>query len=184
MMLIVPYTFYATKGIMIICDKISTKPRKALLAATIIVYTSIAIPYLASSSTNPISLYSVLWPSTKYSPPTMLRLGTPLEDVPSVEQALKWLNTSMEEDSCLITRETFTNWAQIYLKNDATIISYGEKDVSIGLQYAEALNYTKIYWIWWKNGTVAGTWYGQTVPNEFKPIYEAGNISIYAYNNQ
>lgn len=180
MMLVVPYTFYATKGIMTIYDKMRPRSRKLLIATTLILYTSIAIPYLASPSNNSISLYTAFWSSTKYSPATMLRQGTPLEDIPSVEQVISWLNMNMAGNSCIISRETFVYLTKIYLKNDSTIINYLVNDVSVGLNYAKALNYSKIYWIWWKNG-VGVSWYGQTVPSEFKPIYEAGNLAIYEY---
>ena len=188
MMLIIPYTLYASKGIMTLYSitihqkRMPRVSRKVLVIATYSLYASIALLYVTSPSTNPISPYTLLWPSTKYSPATLLRQGTPLEDIPRIEQALKWLDTNREGDSCLLARETFVNWAKIHLKNDATIIDYWVKDVSIGLEYAKTLKYEKIYWIWWEND-IGLKWYGQQIPSDFKPIYKTGNIVIYKCAN-
>jgi hypothetical protein len=80
----------------------------------------------------------------------------------------------------LLTRETFANWAKIYLKNNGTIIDYGVNDVSLGLEYSKMLHYKDFYWIWWQDG-VGLVWYGQQIPNEFKPVFRAGEIVIYKY---
>jgi hypothetical protein len=82
-----------------------------------------------------------------------------------------------------LSRETFVSWAKIYLNKNATIIDYGVNDVDVGLSHAKALNYSTIYWIWWKgNNSVGLSWYGQTVSDFFNPIYETGNIAIYTSN--
>lgn len=182
MMLVVPFVLFATEGLLAAMSKLSPKQRNTLLVATIVVYGAIAIPYLVSSPTNPISLYAVLWSSTKYSPPTLLRQGTPLDDIPNVKQALVWLDTNLAANSCLLTRETFVSFARIYLNRNATIVDYGVDDVDVGLDHAKTLNFSAIYWIWWKgNNSVGLSWYGQNVPDYFEPIYEAGNITLYKY---
>jgi len=188
MMLIIPYTLYGSQGVITLYSIIVRKKsmprvsRKVLVIAVCSLYASIALLYVTSSSANSISPYALLWPSTKYSPATLLRQGTPLEDIPRIEQALKWLDTNREGDSCLLARETFVDWAKIYLKSDATIIDYWVKDVSVGLEYAKMLKYEKIYWIWWEND-IGLKWYGQQMPSDFKPVYKTGNIVIYEYAN-
>jgi hypothetical protein len=42
------------------------------------------------------------------------------------------------------------------------------------------LHVTRIDWIWWRNG-VGLHGYGQVTPLAFHPVYQAGEIVIYAY---
>lgn len=180
-LLVVPYTSYATEGIIKLSNKrILKRSRSNLPFIACTIYAIIAVLYMTTPYTNPVSLYAAVWPSSKYSPPTMQRNTSPVEDTPDIERAFRWLNNNMEKSSCLLTREAFLDWAKIYLKKDGTIVSYQNKFVSEGLQYAKALNYSTIYWIWWDNG-IGLKWYGQPIPEEFKPIYKTGNIVIYKY---
>jgi hypothetical protein len=181
-LLVVPYTFYASNGIIKISNNRIKISRRNLAAIACSIYAVIAILYMTTPYTNPISPYAAIWPSSKYSPPTMLINTAPIEDTPNIEQALQWLNQNMERDSCLLTKDTFVYWAKIYLKKEGTIVNYQHKDVSDGLRYAKLHNYVDIYWIWWENG-VGLTWYGQQVPREFKLIYKTGNIAVYKYIN-
>jgi hypothetical protein len=178
MMLVVPYTLFATYGVMTIGNRITS--HKLLAITFLSIYATTSILYMVSPSVNPISTYAVLWPSTKYSPATMLRQRTPIEDTPFIEQAFNWLNENMESNACLLTRETFLDWARICLKKNATIIDYWTKDVSIGLQYAKMLNYSDIYWIW-LDEKLGMMWYGQKTPSEFKLVSKMGDILIYKY---
>ena len=181
-LLIVPYAFYATNGIYMISRNWKTRiSRKKLVIITCAIYAIVATLYITTPYTSPISPYAVIRPSSKYSPTTMLRNTVPIEDTPNVKQALLWLNQNMGNDTCLLTRDTFLNWAKLYLDKGNTIIYYRFKDVSAGLKLAESFSYSRIYWIWWAENGVGLKWYGQTVPNDFVPIYTTGNIVVYKH---
>jgi len=180
-LLVVPYSFYATNGIIkISCRKIFEKSPKNLAIIVSIIYVITAILYMTTPYTNPVSSYAAIWPSSKYSPPTMLSHTAPIEDTLDIRFAFQWLNENMDRNACLLTRDAFVSWAKIYLNREKTVIYYQNKYVSTGLQYAKAFNYTNIYWIWWENG-VGLKWYGQEMSDEFKPIYKSGNIVVYKY---
>ncbi|MCJ7505953.1 hypothetical protein MUP05_05735 [Candidatus Bathyarchaeota archaeon] len=181
-LLIVPYAFYATNGIYMISRNWKTRiSRKKLVIMTCTIYAIVAILYMTTPYTNPISPYAAISPSSKYSPTTMLRNTVPIEDTPDVKQALLWLNQNMGNDTCLLTRDAFLNWAKLYLDKGNTIIYYRFKDVSAGLKLAETFNYSRIYWIWWAENGVGLSRYGQSVPNDFLPIYTTGNIVVYKH---
>jgi hypothetical protein len=181
-LLIVPYAFYATNGIYMISKNWKTRiSRKKLVIVTCAIYAIVAALYMTTPCTSPISPYAAIWPSSKYSPTTMLRNTVPIEDTLNVKQALLWLNQNMGNDTCLLTRDAFFNWAKLYLDKGNTIIYYQSKDVSAGLKLAETFNYTRIYWIWWKENGVGEKWYGQSVPSDFVPLYITGNIVVYKH---
>jgi hypothetical protein len=176
-LLIVPHTIYAINGLRVAKRR---WPRLPLAKLAAIISTIIAVLYLTSPATNPISPYALLWPASKYSPPTMLSHTALVDHTPSIIQALTWIDETMEADACLLTRRAFLFWAELHLSADKTIVNYRNEDVAKGLSYAQTSNFTQIYWIWWRNG-VGQHWYGQVVPTYFDPIYTAGEIVIYAY---
>jgi hypothetical protein len=184
-MLVIPFTFYAINGIEKVRSVFIRRDKKKLCRSftflLCIIYAFIAISYLASSWNNPILTYALIYPSSKYSPTTMLRHTAPLEDTPSIIRALNWLDEHMEDNSCLLVKDTFFHWVTMYLSEDKVIINYGIKNVEEGLKLARGLGYEKIYWIWWEDG-VGLRWYGQLIPKNFEPVYRAGGIVIYMYS--
>jgi hypothetical protein len=110
----------------------------------------------------------------------MLRHTAPVADTPAIVHTLQWLNTHMDDDACLLARTTFLSWAQLHLNPDKTIINYRNELVAVGRTYASTLNYTEIYWLWWTNG-IGFHWYGQPLPADFTPIYQAGSIMVYQF---
>jgi hypothetical protein len=85
------------------------------------------------------------------------------------------------QSSCLIAREVFVNWAKITLRRDATIVHYSE-NLDDGLNLAKTHGYKNIYWIWWNDNGTGELWYGQPVPDTFRPVHQEGNIAIYRYS--
>ena len=105
----------------------------------------------------------------------------PVQDTQSTIQAIQWLNQVMDpESSCLIAREVFVHWVKIDLRTDATIVHYAE-NLTDGLDLANSLGFKDIYWIWWYDNGTGQLWYGQPVPDTFKPIHMEGNIAVYKY---
>jgi hypothetical protein len=129
---------------------------------------------------SPLSPYAALNPSRKYSPVTMMRNTLTLDDVPYLETVFTWLIKTMDTSSCLLVKDAFVDWAKILILTNMTLINYRNQDVFDGVQYARALSYSDVYWVWWDNG-IGVQWYGQKVPNYFMPVYQANAIVIYKY---
>jgi hypothetical protein len=183
MFLVVPYSFYATYGLLLITKRFSPSTRKRIMAIVLSAHMVVALLYMTSPTTNPVSTYTILWPASKYSPATMQANTVPVQDTPSTIQAIQWLNQNMDpESSCLIAREVFVNWAKINLRRDATIVHYAE-NLTDALALAKSQGYTDIYWIWWIDNGTGQLWYGQLVPSTFTPIQQEGNIAIYKYSD-
>jgi hypothetical protein len=181
MFLIVPYSIYAAHGLSLITERLRPATRKKIIATVLSAYMVVAIFYMASPTTYPVSTYTVLWPASKFSPTTMMVNTVPTQDTQSTVQAIQWLNEYMDpESSCLIAREVFVHWVKINLRRDATIVHYME-NLTDGLNLANSLGYKNIYWIWWIDNGTGQLWYGQPVPAAFKPIHQEGNIAIYKY---
>lgn len=179
-LLVVPYTLYAVYGLRTLKQPCHRLPVRKGLAVFCALLVGFGILYVASPSTFPISTPTVFFPASKYSPITLLRHTTPLEDTPHIVNGLQWLNTQMGDDACLLARTTFLPWAQFRLNADAHVINYRNERVEMGLSYAQSLNYTEIYWLWWTNG-VGLHWYGQSVPAAFTPVYQSGAIVVYRF---
>ena len=108
----------------------------------------------------------------------MLSNTVPVEDTPHVVEALQWLDTNMDDESCLLAGNVFINWAKLSLDTRRTVIDYKGEKVVDGVNYALSLNFTSVYWVWWENG-VGLHWYDQAVPETFSPVYSSGDIVVY-----
>jgi hypothetical protein len=180
-LLVVPYTLFAMYGLRVAQQRYSQLPLKKGLAVLCALLVGLGILYVSTPSTSPISTTTVFYPASKYTPTTLLRHTTPLEDTPHIINSLQWLSTHLGDNACLLARTTFLPWAQFHLNANASIINYRNEQVEVGVSYAESLNYQEIYWIWWANG-VGVHWYGQTIPATFTSIYQSGAIVIYQYH--
>jgi hypothetical protein len=56
----VPYTFYAAQGHVTINNRFRPSTRKKTTAAILAVYAIVAVLYMASPTTSPVSTYAVL----------------------------------------------------------------------------------------------------------------------------
>ncbi len=181
LMLIVPYSIYATAGIIKLSSSIrSVQIRKYFHFCIVIVLGITCLFYLAMPYSNSFSLYSAFNPSSKYTPTTMMRNTVPLDDVPQLGSVFPWADLHLERKSCLLIKDAFLDWAKIFSSSNLTLINYKNQDVLTGVNYARDLNFTDIYWLWWDNG-VGLQWYGQTVPEFFVPVYQLDTINIYKY---
>lgn len=181
LMLVVPFTFYAINQLIFILSKIKSHKIRLFLPYMILGILGLSsIFYLITPYTSPVSLYAALNPSSKYSPTTMMRNSISQIDVPSLERAFPWLSQKIDRESCLLVKDAFLDWSKLLIATNHTIINYRNQDVKTGVRYAQLLNYTKIYWIWWDNG-IGIHWYGQEIPDFFIPIYQVNTIVIYKY---
>jgi hypothetical protein len=180
-MLVGPYTFYVVHQL--IHFSLYNRPhgyRRLFTSLLILILGFSSLFYLIMPHTSPISLYTALNPSSKYSPTTMMRNTIPLDDVSYLRHTFTWLGHTTDQSSCILVKDAFVDWAKILVLTNMTLINYRNLAVSDGIQYALSLSYTDIYWIWWDNG-IGIQWYGQEVPNYFMPVYRANTIVIYKY---
>jgi hypothetical protein len=181
LMLIVPYSIYATAGIIKLSSNIRlVQIRKYFHICIVIVLGITCLFYLAMPYSNSLSLYSAFNPSSKYAPTTMMRNSVPLDDIQQIGFAFPWADLYLAQKSCLLIKDAFLDWAKIFSSSDLTLINYKNQDVLTGVNYARDLNFTDIYWLWWDNG-VGLQWYGETVPDFFVPVYQLDTINIYMY---
>jgi hypothetical protein len=181
LMLIVPYSIYATAGIIKLSDNLSfVQLRKYFQIMILIILGISCLSYLTLPHSNSLSLYSAFNPSSKYAPTTMMRNTVPLDDVAHLVTVFPWADQHLEQKSCLLVKDAFLDWAKIFSSTNLSLINYKNQDVLTGLNYARSLNFTDIYWLWWDNG-VGLQWYGQIVPDFFVPVYQSDAIVIYKH---
>ena len=180
-MLIVPYSIYATIGIINLSAKLRSKGFRKFFHLSIVTILFIAcLLYSVMPHTNSLSLYSTLNPSSKYSPTTMMRNTVSLSDVPNLATVFAWADQNLDNKSCLLVKDAFVDWAKIFSSTNIMVFNYENQDVLAGFNYARNLNYTDVYWVWWDNG-IGLQWYGQIIPSYFVPVYQSGVLVIYKY---
>jgi hypothetical protein len=180
-LLVIPYTFYVISHLIQLSSNSQLRRYRRIFPSLLIVILGLStIFYLTMPHSFPISPYAALNPSSKYSPTTMMRNTLALDDVPYLRHVFTWLNHTTDPSSCLLVKDAYVDWAKILALKNMTLINYRNQDVFDGVQFARTLPYTDIYWIWWDNG-IGVQWYGQEVPNNFLPVYQANTIVIYKY---
>lgn len=182
-LLIIPFTFYAIEGIMKLKEKkkVNISYKKIIIVIACSIYFVLAILYLSSSYTCPLSLSALINPASKYSPTTMLRHTTPIEDTFSIIQTFQWINQHFNNNTCILVSDAFIDWADLNVNTDVSLINYRNRKINDGLTFAQSLNNPEIYWLWWNNG-VGLEWYGQSIPEAFTPVFQLDNISVYKYS--
>ena len=182
-MLIVPYSIYATIGIMNLSTKLRSNGFNKFFHISILIILFIAcLLYSVMPHSNSLSLYSTLNPSSKYAPTTMMRNTVSLYDVPYLSNVFAWIDQKLDNKSCLLVKDAFVDWVKIFSSTNLTVFNYKNQDVHDGLNYAQSLNYTDMYWLWWDNG-IGLQWYGQIIPSYFIPVYQSCTLVIYKYTH-
>jgi hypothetical protein len=180
-MLIVPYSIYATIGIMNLSTKFrSNSLRKYFHISILIILFIASLLYSLMPHTNSLSLYSTFNPASKYSPTTMMRNTVSLHDVPNLPTVVTWADHNLDSKSCLLVKDAFVDWVKILSSTNLTVFNYKNQDVLAGFNYVRNLNYNDIFWLWWDNG-IGLQWYGQIIPSYFVPVYQSGSLVIYKY---
>lgn len=182
-MLAYPFTFYAVNGIRgFLKDHstrshehsfgISTKKMKGMLIITgLLGCTYLATPTLMS--TVNAGIFSAYPASIHFSSaPTV-----PYEDVDGVIQAMNWLDTHMDGNSCVVLHHALFQWGQLYLDKTHEIVHFSNdinSAVNVGLDHG----FSTVYFVWWN---VNIGWYGLKVPNNFARLQDFGRMSVYDY---
>lgn len=185
-MLVYPFTFYAVNGIAKLrkirknvnfnpnTGNLSKKAKCIILLTIILGCVYLTTPVLMS--TLNIGIFSAPSVCRYFSfTPTV-----PYQDVADVIEAMKWLNESMDNASCVILHHAFLFWGKLYL-NDSHVIVHFVNDIDLAINACLENGFNNIYFVWW-NPNIG--WYGITVPNYFTPVKEFGRISIFKYSEQ
>ena len=183
-MLAYPFTFYAVSGLAKLFKRrdggnflSSAKFSRGIAVGAVLLTIVLAGVYLATPvlmNTVNVGIFSV-YPAYKYfsSSPTV-----PYNDVSNVIQAMKWLDGSMNGNSCVILYHAFLQWGSLYL-NKSHVIVHFDYDVDMALNAALEHGFSSVYFVWWNHDI---GWYGVTVPNYFARIENFGRISVFEFS--
>jgi hypothetical protein len=147
------------------------KALSMVLASAVLGCVYLATPVLMNTvnagifSLNPVNRYISFAPTVPY------------QDVDEVAHAMVWLDTNMDEDSCVLLQHAFLFWGQLYLDKSHTIIHFNS-DVDLAFNTAYKLGFSRIYFVWW-NKPIG--WYGLTFPEGFTRLEDFGRISVYEH---
>jgi hypothetical protein len=121
--------------------------------------------------------YYVLSPPTyRYIPTSMLQNSVSREDLADVADSVIWLNSHMENGSCLLAPEAYQGWARLYIdREDVKIIPF---NMSLITPEVAKKFYSLVYLIWWNRNM---NWYEWSPPMYFKQINQHGRIAVYEY---
>lgn len=183
-MLVYPFTFYAVNGARILLSQLSGKritlskfaePKNkvsAMVLATVLLGAMfLATPFLMVNVG--FGIYS-LFPICRYfcSSPTV-----PYQDVDGTIQAVQWLESNMQNDSCAVLQNSFVAWTRLYLENSHNVIGY-EIDVDLAVDYALQNGYEHVFFVCWNENI---GWYGTYVPEGFVELESFSRISVFEY---
>jgi hypothetical protein len=182
-MLAYPFTFYAANGLRRLREKhnsarlqqrhgaLTTKMVAMFIVTSMLGFVYLATPVLMS--TVNAGVFSVYPAYVHFSfAPTV-----PYEDVDGMIQAMSWLNTHMDSDSCVVLHHAFFQWGQLYLDKTHEIIHF-TIDVNLAVNVGVDHGFSKVYFVWWN---VNIGWYGVRVPDDFARVQDFGRMSVYSY---
>jgi len=112
-----------------------------------------------------------------YLPSTMRCNAVPLVDVDGVVEAFRWIDATMNGDSWLLAHDALFYWAKFSLDGQHTIVFF-KNDVNLAIGLGVKAGCKRFLLVWWNRDI---GWYGFTVPETFKPIYDADRISVFEY---
>jgi hypothetical protein len=188
MMLVLPLTFYATHGFVRILQSGRSLAVTVWHVATVRVTTRAARRLMLASVamglifiTSPMFLgragVYVIPTTVNYLPSTMLANTIPLSDVAGTVDALEWVNTAMDENTCILAHQAFFFWARLSVDEGHTIVYFNDdidRAIAVGVEHGP----TQFFLVWWN---VDIGWYGLQVPEAFVEIYRVGRISVYEH---
>jgi len=187
-MLVFPLTYYAANGFVKILQSSKAVtlpiPRLGLLGiskrtAKGLVLMSVVSGFVFMTSPMFYGVSGVFGiPTTVvYLPTTMLCNTVPLNDVDSVIEALQWVNTTMNHNSCFLAHDAFYHWAKFSLDKSLPIVLFKDS-ISRAVDLAVQRGYTCFWLLWWSTNI---GWYDFDVPNCFTRVFRAGRISVFEY---
>jgi len=141
--------------------------------AILLVYGTMATLYVSAPAEHPYSLF-VNPRVNAYVPATMLSSSIKPRDFAATVNCLRWLDSQMDDSSCLIVEERFFGWAQMILREDKWIVVYPTQSASYQAALSLALKkgFHTIYFLWLSNRDI----------QNFKEVLSMDNIAVYYYN--
>ncbi|MFW6117225.1 MAG: hypothetical protein ACOC6G_01405 [Thermoproteota archaeon] len=182
LMLVFPLTFFAAHGVwktlkshQTTGSRIQISKKVALCLVSLLVVAGILFMALPPHGRHE----ALPWGNTcPYIPSSMQRSSIPLSDTSDLTEAYQWLNTRMDNQSCLMVHEAFEDWTLLYLKEEYAAAVFHrnlEEATSISLQH----HYHPLYLLWW-NPEIE--WYHLPIPQNWIPIFHSNRITIYRYS--
>jgi hypothetical protein len=103
--------------------------------------------------------------------------AVPYQDEPNVVQAMNWINSNANQNTCVILQHHFLQYGNLYLNGPEKIVHY-EVDVDQAVNKAAESGLSTVYFVWWN--TPIG-WNEAPVPDGFVSVADFGRISVYSY---
>lgn len=163
-----PLSIYASRGIWRISGKISSRIR---LPAAILLLLALNLP---SFSFLGLGLLPSYYESPGVIPSSMVSTSIPLYDIEPTKTLLSLID---EENATIIVYGDFVGWTRYY--STARVISFGGTYRDAATLH-EALNLVddkrRLYLLWWDDNAAERL--------GFKPIARRGNLSLYKYEEE
>jgi hypothetical protein len=182
LMLVYPFTFFAVNGLSKLMQGSSRRARKlggfkrkavfgALGVTMLLGSVYLATPVLMNTVNNGVFVLPYVSAHFCSAP------AVPYQDVGSVGQAMTWLNTRMDGNSCAMVNHVFSLWGKLYLSKSHATVEFWN-DAGVALDDAVNNGYGSVYFIWWNTNI---GWYNVSVPSQFVRLSDFGRISVYEF---
>jgi len=112
-----------------------------------------------------------------YLPSTILANTIPVSDVEGASETLRWIDTAIDESSCILAHYAFYYWAGFSFDGQHAIVFFKD-DVYGAIDVAAKHGFGRFWLVWWNTDV---SWYGFEVPDVFREISSAGRISVFEY---
>ena len=142
------------------------------------IFISLGIVYITLPANLAMPYYTQF---PRLIPTSMVQNTVPSYDMNSIVQCLNWVADRNLPGTALITHQVFYGWARAYFAFPNEIIDYQFGSPQSGASQATALGYSRIYMIWWVEGT--GWYYTPFVTSGFVVVHIEGNIAVYYYQS-
>ncbi len=173
LLLTYPLSFFAVHGLSRIKWRWYKIPFGAVYGVILIL---LSASFMALPNSQALD-YFAAYPS--YVPKSMLQNTLQLSDCQDTVEALDWARLNMPLNGTLLVHEAFYGWASLVLGPEKIDPYFFGNLTELTQNQQHPGKDNPQYLIWWVSG--AG-WYGQqTVPPQFQPIHQNGNIAIYRY---
>ena len=187
-MLVYPFTFYAVNGVTKVLEFHGAHPNFRLLkwlrvskkmmlgmVSGVVILGAVFMTVLYGNSGVLYTPDTIL-----YFPSGMLHSTVPLQDVKGTVETLEWLNTRMNDGSCVLIQHAILWWADMYLGKVHPVVYYST-DANAALKVALGRGFGSVFLVWWNQNI---GWYGIDVPKGFMTMFSSGRISVFEYSPQ
>jgi len=184
-LLVFPLSVYAFNGIGVVNERISRLKSRNLLRKSAKIGFSLIMAlsflflcfvYVTRPQSDPFILYGS-FPSKWYLPETMRKTAIPFEYIPDLEDCVRWLDTSIKENSALLFESQFSGPVLLNLtpRNNVTLISYYPTEFDQVLLESASRRFNSTYLIFWADHRIP------TADSSiiFVKLHSKGSLSVY-----